>query len=130
MAFVYPESRYYYDWYQGEVPMDPAPPTDGTIKAAVVDRLRENLFTKDCELAVDVKRGVVILRGVVDSRLAKRSAGDDCWDTLGVTDVSNQLEVADAAHDDGPQRTRDIMTDRRRRVERRRIAAVGGCGDA
>ena len=28
MAFVYPESRYYYDWYQGEVPMDPAT-TDG-----------------------------------------------------------------------------------------------------
>jgi CBS domain-containing protein len=79
------------------------------IKAAVVDRLRENLFTKDCDLAVDVKRGVVILRGHVDSRLAKRSAGDDCWDTLGVTDVSNQLEV-DVAREDGPVRTRDIMT--------------------
>ena len=110
MAFVYPESRYYYDWYQGEVPMDPPPPTDSIIKAAVVDRLRENLFTKDCDLAVAVKRGVVILRGVVDSRLAKRSAGDDCWDTLGVTDVSNQLEVVDVGHDEGPQRTRDIMT--------------------
>ena len=44
-----------------------------------------------------MKRGVVILAGVVDSRLAKRSAGDDCWDTLGVTDVSNQLEVAEGA---------------------------------
>jgi CBS domain-containing protein len=109
MAFIYPESRYYYDWYQGEVPMDLPSPTDGVIKAAVVDRLRENLFTKDCDLAVDVKRGVVILRGHVDSRLAKRSAGDDCWDTLGVTDVSNQLEV-DVAREDGPERTRDIMT--------------------
>jgi CBS domain-containing protein len=110
MAFIYPESRYYYDWYQGEVPVDPPRPTDGAIKAAVVERLRDNLFTKDCDLAVDVKRGVVILRGLVDSRLAKRSAGDDCWDTLGVTDVSNQLEVADVARDEGPQRTRDIMT--------------------
>lgn len=110
MAFIYPESRYYYDWYQGEVPMDLPSPTDGVIKAAVVDRLRENLFTKDCDLAVDVKRGVVILRGHVDSRLAKRSAGDDCWDTLGVTDVSNQLEVVDVAREDGPERTRDIMT--------------------
>lgn len=110
MAFIYPESRYYYDWYQGEVPMDLPSPTDGVIKAAVVDRLRENLFTKDSDLAVDVKRGVVILRGLVDSRLAKRSAGDDCWDTLGVTDVSNQLEVVDVAREDGPERTRDIMT--------------------
>jgi predicted transcriptional regulator len=51
-------------------------------------------LTKGDDLRVDVKRGVVILQGVVRSRLAKRAAGDDCWDTLGVTDVSNQLEVA------------------------------------
>lgn len=111
MAFVYPDSRYYYDWYAAEMPIGPARPPDSAIKAAVVSRLRKNLFTKDCELRVDVKRGVVILGGVVDSRLAKRSAGDDCWDTLGVTDVSNQLEVAEGARDDdGPQAVRDVMT--------------------
>ena len=112
MAFIYPESRYYYDWYGAESPpmqLQP-PPMDSSIKAAVVDRLRNNLFTKDCELRVDVKRGVVILAGVVDSRLAKRSAGDDCWDTLGVTDVSNQLEVAEVPPDLGPQPISDIMT--------------------
>jgi hypothetical protein len=26
--------------------------------------------------------------------VAKRAAGDDCWDTAGVVDVSNQLIVA------------------------------------
>jgi CBS domain-containing protein len=92
------------------MPIGPARPPDSAIKAAVVSRLRKNLFTKNCELRVDVKRGVVILAGVVDSRLAKRSAGDDCWDTLGVTDVSNQLEVAEGARDDGPQAVRDVMT--------------------
>ena len=55
-----------------------------------------NPLTTDDDLRVDVKRGVVILQGIVGSRLAKRAAGDDCWDTPGVTDVSNQLEVADA----------------------------------
>ena len=109
MAFVYPESRYYYDWYAAETPMPPARPTDSSIKATVVERLRKNLFTKDCDLRVDVKRGVVILAGVVGSRLAKRSAGDDCWDTLGVTDVSNQLEVAEGV-EDGPEPVRDFMT--------------------
>jgi CBS domain-containing protein len=107
---VYPESRYYYDWYAAELPIGPARPPDSAIKAAVVDRLRKNLFTKDCDLRVDVKRGVVILAGLVDSRLAKRSAGDDCWDTLGVTDVSNQLEVAEGTRDDGPEAVRDLMT--------------------
>ena len=84
-------------------------PTDSSIKAAVVERLRKNLFTKDFDLRVDVKRGVVILAGVVDSRLAKRSAGDDCWDTVGVIDVSNQLEVAEGVTD-GPEPVRDFMT--------------------
>ena len=109
MAFVYPESRYYYDWYAVETPMPPARPTDSSIKAAVVERLRKNLFTEHFDLRVDVKRGVVILAGVVDSRLAKRSAGDDCWDTVGVIDVSNQLEVAEGV-DDGPEPVRDFMT--------------------
>ena len=95
MMWSYPDTRYYYDWYEG-LPPAAAHPGDSTIKAAVVDRLRLNPLTSDDDLRVDVKRGVVILQGIVGSRLAKRAAGDDCWDTPGVTDVSNQLEVADA----------------------------------
>jgi hypothetical protein len=40
---------------------------------------------------VDPRR--VILNGAVSSSRAKRAAGDDAWDTPGVTDVSNQLQV-------------------------------------
>ena len=110
MAFIYPDARYYYEWYEG-VPPAGTTPTDGSIKAAVVDQLRLNPHTKDEDLKVDVKRGVVILQGVVGSRLAKRSAGDDCWDTPGVTDVSNQLEVAEATGaGTGPEPVRDIMS--------------------
>jgi osmotically-inducible protein OsmY len=87
----YPSERYYYGWYGEEGPFAT---TDGEIKSKVVDRLRENPHTKDHVLEVDVKKGVVILTGEVSSAVAKRAAGDDCWDTAGVVDVSNQLTVA------------------------------------
>lgn len=90
-AWQYPGDRYYYGWYDQQ---QQSQPTDGEIKSDVVGRLRENLHTKDHELVVDVKKGVVILTGEVSSSVAKRAAGDDCWDTPGVVDVSNQLSVA------------------------------------
>ena len=86
----YPSDRYYYGWYNE--PSRPEP-TDGQIKSNVVDRLRVNPHTKDHDLKVDVKKSVVILTGEVSSAVAKRAAGDDCWDTAGVVDVSNQLIV-------------------------------------
>ena len=88
--WTYPDGRYYYRWY--DKPLFDQP-TDGEIKSALVDRLRENPCTKDDELTVDVKKSVVILTGAVSSGLAKRAAGDDAWDTAGVRDVSNLLEV-------------------------------------
>lgn len=90
--WAYPQDRYYYQWYGPEA-MPPVQPTDGEIKSTVVDRLRVNPHTKDDDITVDVKRNVVILTGDVSSSLAKRAAGDDAWDTRGVADVSNQLEV-------------------------------------
>lgn len=90
MSFwTYPADRYYYGWYDAP----PAPPTDGDIKSMVVDRLRDNPFTKEHDLKVDVKQRVVVLGGTVRSSLQKRAAGDDAWDTPGVVDVSNQLLV-------------------------------------
>jgi len=87
----YPSDRYYYGWYN-QPPQ--SKPTDGDIKSEVVDRLRVNPHTKDHDLQVDVKQSVVILTGKVSSAVAKRAAGDDCCDTAGVVDVSNQLIVA------------------------------------
>jgi osmotically-inducible protein OsmY len=86
----YPGDRYYYGWYNQPPQSEP---TDGEIKSKVVDRLRVNPHTKDHDLQVDVKKSVVILTGEVSSAVAKRAAGDDCWDTAGVVDVSNQLIV-------------------------------------
>ncbi len=89
--WIYPADRYYYDWWGQTWPSEP---TDGEIKSTVVDRLRKNPHTKDHDLHVDVKQGVVVLGGQVSSWLAKRAAGDDAWDTPGVVDVSNQLTIA------------------------------------
>jgi osmotically-inducible protein OsmY len=88
-SWTYPADRYYYGWY-GEVP---PLGTDSALKATVVDRLRENPLTAPYDLKVDVKQAVVVLGGIVGSSLAKRAAGDDAWDTPGVKDVSNQLQV-------------------------------------
>jgi osmotically-inducible protein OsmY len=35
----------------------------------------------------------VILTGTARTSFAERAAGDDAWDTRGVTDVSNQIQV-------------------------------------
>lgn len=71
----------------------PEEPSDSEIKSIVVDRLRENRYTENDYITVDVKRSVVILTGIVSTPVPKRAAGDDAWDTRGVADVSNQLEV-------------------------------------
>ena len=104
-----PTDRYYYGWYDAASgPLGP-PPTDGQIKAEAVDRLRKNPNTVDSDLLVDVKRAVVILRGSVPDRRAKRSAGDDCWDILGVRDVSNLLDV-DAGPGEDHGTVADVMS--------------------
>jgi hypothetical protein len=104
MAWIHPEARYEYDW--GEVPSRLSGRaqirrTDSSIKGAVVDLLRVNPHTKDEHLKVWVKRGVVIVQGVVRSRLAQQAVDNACWDVAGVTDVSNQVDVA-------PERAGDV----------------------
>lgn len=107
-VWSWPADRYYYGWYDTPPGAVGPPATDGQIKSEAVDRLRKNPYTADCDLHVDVKRGVIILRGIVPDRRAKRSAGDDCWDILGVRDVSNQLEVAEGKDTDGT--VADVMS--------------------
>ncbi|GGK91913.1 hypothetical protein Ppa06_69530 [Planomonospora parontospora subsp. parontospora] len=88
--WAYPAERYYYGWWGQPVTIEP---TDGEIKSRIVDQLRGNPHTKDSDIKVDVKQHVVILGGEVPSWVAKRAAGDDAWDTEGVVDVSNQLQI-------------------------------------
>jgi osmotically-inducible protein OsmY len=88
--WAYPENRYYYEWYA-----DPATDerSDGEIKQDLLDQIRSGPYEDQYEIEVDVKKGVVILTGTAVTTVAKRAAGDDAWDTRGVTDVSNQIQV-------------------------------------
>ena len=124
--WIIPGERYYYGWYAGADRQDlPHNRPDGAIKADIVERLRHNPHTAGCHLRVDVKQAVVILQGDVPTRVAKRSAGDDCWDTLGVADVSNQLSVAGEPEEVAPARVRDVMT-----AEPVALLASASIGDA
>ena len=67
------------------------------MKATVVGRLRENPYTADCRIKVQVHEGVVTLDGRVGSVAAKRLASDDAEVVLGVLDVQGDLVVAQAA---------------------------------
>jgi osmotically-inducible protein OsmY len=89
--FTYPDWRYYYDWF-GDMPLDSSP-TDGEIKSIVVERLATHPNTEDEDIEVEVEGGIVTLTGEVSTWLAKRTAGDDAWDTAGVVDVNNRLET-------------------------------------
>lgn len=91
--WTYQADRYYYGWYGLSDPRWSRDMSDHQIKSTVVDRLRRNPYTEPFDLKVDVKERVVILQGDVDSRLAKRAAGDDAWDVAAVKDVSNLINV-------------------------------------
>jgi osmotically-inducible protein OsmY len=88
--WAYPENRYYYEWYEQEPPSERS---DMEIKQDLLDRLRTGPYEQQLDIDVDVKKGVVILTGTAFTPVAKRAAGDDAWDTSGVTDVSNQILV-------------------------------------
>ncbi|HEX6424678.1 MAG TPA: BON domain-containing protein [Acidimicrobiales bacterium] len=90
MAWITTTERTTYRWH--DVPSAEAP-SDRDMKSALVHRLRENLYTEDAQIRVEVQDRVVILHGVVPDRMAKRVAGEDAWDVPGVIDVSNQLAV-------------------------------------
>jgi osmotically-inducible protein OsmY len=91
--WAYPENRYYYEWYADEHTHERS---DSEIKQDLLDQIRTGPYEDHYDIEVDVKKGVVILTGTAKTTVAKRAAGDDAWDTRGVTDVSNQIQVKSA----------------------------------
>lgn len=88
--WAYPANRYYYEWYADE---ETHQRSDSEIKQDLLDQIRAGPYADQYDIVVDVKKGVVILTGTAMTTVAKRAAGDDAWDTRGVTDVSNQIQV-------------------------------------
>ena len=94
MPWITRPGRTYYSWQ--DVPHDVVP-DDRALKSVLVDRFKENIFTQDAHISVEVDHRAVVLEGEVDSWDAKKAAGDDAWDTPGVLEVNNELVVAGAA---------------------------------
>jgi osmotically-inducible protein OsmY len=88
--WAYPENRYYYEWYADDSTDERS---DSDIKQDFLNQIRTGPYEAQYDIEVDVTKGVVILTGTATTTLAKRAAGDDAWDTRGVTDVSNQIQV-------------------------------------
>lgn len=91
MAWITTDERTLYRWH--DVPSDEVP-SDRDMKATLVARLKENLYTQDADIRVEVDGRVVVLIGAVEDETVRRVAGEDAWDVPGVVDVSNQLRVA------------------------------------
>jgi osmotically-inducible protein OsmY len=68
-------------------------PSDGEIRALLVDRLREDPLTRTEDIRVEVLDAVVTMSGEVSSSVARRAADDDAWATPGVSDVNNHLRA-------------------------------------
>ena len=69
-------------------------PSDREVKSTIVSRLRENPYTQDCHIKVDVRDGVVRLAGRIDSSLAKEAALEGAVVVPGVVDIANELVLA------------------------------------
>ena len=72
-------------------------PPDREVKSTVVHRLRENPYTADGHIRVDVSDGVVELGGTVSSLEARQVATEDAFTIPGVVEVHNEIEVLRAA---------------------------------
>ncbi|HEY6401489.1 MAG TPA: BON domain-containing protein [Blastocatellia bacterium] len=68
--------------------------SDERIREDINDRLTDDAYVDATDIEVSVNNSLVTLTGRVDSREEKRRAEDIADSVSGVTDVSNQLRVA------------------------------------
>lgn len=82
-------------WAQDAMTRDAIPaPADTAVRAAIVDAFVLSPRVSSFRPTVEVTDGAVTLRGTVDNLAAKAEAERIAWNTVGVTDVTNELRVA------------------------------------
>ncbi len=89
--YPYYTNRYYYNYYgpyYAEINR-----SDQEIREDVERNLRWDSWVDSNQVNIEVQNRIVTLTGTVDSLVEKRAAGDDAWDTIGVVDVYNNLQV-------------------------------------
>ena len=71
----------------------PEEDNDEELKDNLITIMEKDVLVNPKKFRLDVRQGVVTLRGHVDSPIEKSVAEKDCWYTPGVIDVVNDLTV-------------------------------------
>lgn len=71
----------------------PEEDNDEELKDNLITIMEKDVLVNPKKFRLDVRQGVVTLRGHVDSPIEKSAAEKDCWYTPGVVDVINELTV-------------------------------------
>lgn len=105
--------RGYYDEYDVEPFYDDEPdadprggwdrePDDGDLRERVRSSLRNDGFIDAEAFQVEVKDGVVTIRGEVKDYMEARYAWDDAWDVVGVRGVISKVTVREGNREEAP----------------------------
>ncbi|MBD3240404.1 MAG: BON domain-containing protein [Chitinivibrionales bacterium] len=84
------------DWTNRDESQRPATAvikSDAAVAQAVRDALLYDPRTLSFQIDVEAENGTVTLRGMVDNLAAKRAAGQDARNTIGVGQVDNRIKV-------------------------------------
>jgi len=71
----------------------PEQDNDEELKDNLITIMEKDVLVNPKKFRIDVRQGVVTLRGRVDSPIEKSAACKDCWYTPGVVDVVDELTV-------------------------------------
>jgi osmotically-inducible protein OsmY len=71
----------------------PEQDNDEELKDNLITIMEKDVLVNPKKFRIDVRQGVVTLRGRVDSPIEKSASEKDCWYTPGVIDVVNELTV-------------------------------------
>ena len=92
-----PSQDYYAGYYWGAHPYEsyglPGRKNDNELRDSIVNRLKAKNMLDSNSLTIFTDNGAVIITGSVKTYTERRSIGQEIWNTNGVVEVLNNLEV-------------------------------------
>lgn len=88
---------YYAGYYWGAHPYEshelPGRKSDNELRDSIVSRLKTKNMLDSNSITIFTDNGAVIISGSVETYAERRSIGREIWNTSGVVEVLNNLEV-------------------------------------